>query len=88
MWKKDPFRPPEEDEELLDPEITYLSEIGALTCLANYTRPNITCSVNLLARYNSALTRRHWNGVKYIFHYLCETVDLIYSTPKNQSHFS
>lgn len=32
---KDPFRPLEEDEELLGPEILYLSVIGALIYLAN-----------------------------------------------------
>ncbi|XP_070036789.1 secreted RxLR effector protein 161-like [Nicotiana tomentosiformis] len=37
----DPFRPPEEDEELLDPEKSYLSTIGALMYLANATRPDI-----------------------------------------------
>ena len=34
--KKDPFRPQEDDEETLGPEITYLSAIGALMYLANY----------------------------------------------------
>ncbi|PHT56079.1 hypothetical protein CQW23_04565 [Capsicum baccatum] len=47
---KDPFRPQEKNEELLDPEIPYLSAIGALMYLANTTRPEIDFSVNLLAR--------------------------------------
>ena len=34
---KDPFRPKEENEELLGPEVPYLSAIGALMYLANYT---------------------------------------------------
>ena len=34
--KKDLFRPQEDDEETLGPEITYLSAIGALMYLANY----------------------------------------------------
>ena len=34
---KDPFRPKEETEELLGPEVPYLSAIGALMYLANYT---------------------------------------------------
>ena len=58
---KDPFWPKEENEELLGPEVQYLSAIGALMYLTNYTRPNIAFSVNLLARYNSTSTRRHWN---------------------------
>jgi len=44
--------------------------------LANCTRPDITFSVNLLARYNSAPTRRHWNGVKHIIRYLHGTTDM------------
>ena len=38
------------DEELLGPEVPYPSAIGALIYLANCIRPNITFSVNLLAR--------------------------------------
>ena len=73
---KDPFRPKEENEELLGPEIPYLNTIGALMYLANYTRPNITFSVNLLARYNSTPTKRHWNGIKHILRYLRGTSDM------------
>ncbi|MCI28508.1 hypothetical protein A2U01_0049709, partial [Trifolium medium] len=68
--KKDPFRPREEDEELLGPEVPYLSAIGALTYLANYTRPDISFSINLLSRYGSSPTKRHWNEVKHILRYL------------------
>lgn len=39
--EKDPFRSREKDEELLGPEVPYLSAIGALMYLANYTRPDI-----------------------------------------------
>ena len=49
---KDPFRPKEENEELLGLEIPYLSAIGTLMFLENYTRLDIAFSVNLLARYN------------------------------------
>ena len=44
--------------------------------LANYTRPNIAFAVNLLARYNSAPTQRHWNVIKHILRYLCGTTNL------------
>ena len=75
---KDSFRPKEENEELLGPEVPYLSAIGALMYLANYTRLDITFSVNLLARYNSTPTKRHWNGIKHVLRYLrgtcCETL--------------
>ena len=56
---KDPFRPKEENEELIGPEIPYLSAIGALMYLTNYTQLDIAFSVNLLARYNSAPTKRY-----------------------------
>ena len=35
--KKDIFYPKEDNEELLDPEISYLSVISVLIYLANYT---------------------------------------------------
>ena len=73
---KDPFRPKKENEELLGPEVQYLSAIGALMYLANYTRPDIAFSVNLLARYNSAPTKRHWNEIKHILRYLRGTSDM------------
>ena len=47
--KNDPFCPCEKDEELLGPKVPYLSVIGALMYLANYTRPNIVFYVHLLA---------------------------------------
>ena len=57
--KKDPFRPCEKGEELLGPEVPYLSAIGALMYLATCTRPDISFPVNLLAKYSSTPTRRH-----------------------------
>ncbi|GKA61751.1 retrovirus-related pol polyprotein from transposon TNT 1-94 [Tanacetum coccineum] len=72
----DSFRPKEHDEDILSPEIPYLSAIGALMYLASNTRPDIAFPVNLLARYSSESTRRYWNGIKHIFHYLCGTRDM------------
>lgn len=74
--EKDPFRPKEEDEKLLEPEYPYLSVIGALMYLANGTRPDIAFAVNLLARFSSAPTKRHWNDIKHILRYLRGTEDL------------
>ncbi|RVW19230.1 Copia protein [Vitis vinifera] len=74
------------NEELLGPEVPYLSAIGALMYLANCTRPDIAFSVNLLARYSSAPTRRHWNGIKHILRYLRGTTDMVYFTQGNQSN--
>ena len=44
--------------------------------LVNTTRPDITFAINLLARYNSAPTRRHWSGIKHILRYLKGTTDM------------
>ena len=74
--KNDPFRPCEKGEELLGHEVPYLSAIGALMYLANCTRPDIAFSVNLLARYSSAPTRRHWKGIQHILRYLSGTTDM------------
>ena len=63
-------------QTLLGPEVPYFNTIGALLYLARCTRPDIAFLVNLLARFNSAPTRRHWNGVKLILRYLRGTTDL------------
>ena len=43
---------------------------------AGHTRPDISFAVNLLARYSSSPTRRHWNGIKHILRYLRGTMDM------------
>ena len=73
---KDQFRPKKDGEKLLGPEVWYLNAIKALVNLANCTKPDIAFAVNLLARYSSAPTRRHWNGVKHVLRYLCGTIDM------------
>ena len=73
---KDPFCPKELDEEILGPEVPYLNAIGALMYLAQCIRSNIAFAVNLLARFNSEPTMRHWNGIKHIFRYLQGIIDL------------
>ena len=47
-----------------------------LLYLAQSTQPDISFSVNLLARFSSAPTQRHWTGVKNIMRYLRGTMDL------------
>ncbi|KAL0549877.1 hypothetical protein IC582_014367 [Cucumis melo] len=83
--KRDIFRPREDNEELLGPEVSYLSAIGALMYLANNTRPDIAFLVNLLARYSSSPTKRHLNGVKHVLRYIRGTIDigLFYSNKSN-----
>ena len=74
--KKDSFCHCEKDEELLGPEVPYLSTIGALMYLVNCICSNIAFSVNLFTRYSFTPTRRHWNGIKHILYYLCGTTDM------------
>ncbi|XP_068309708.1 uncharacterized mitochondrial protein AtMg00240-like [Pyrus communis] len=74
--QRDPFRPKEDEEEILEPEFHYLSAFGTLLYLAQCTRPNISFAVNLLGRYNNAPKCRQWNGVIGIFRYLKGTTDL------------
>ena len=74
--QKDQFHLRESDEEILGLEVPYLNAIGALMYLAQYTRPHIAFAVNLLAFFSFEPTRRHWNGIKHIFHYLRGTIDL------------
>ena len=56
---KDPFRPRQDDEDILGPEVPYMSVVCALLYLAQCTRPDIAFAVNVLARYSSAPTTRH-----------------------------
>ena len=86
MWRRTHFVFAKKDEELLDPEVPYLSAISTLKYLANCIRPNIVFFVNLLARYNSDPTRRHWNSIKHILHYLRRTTNmgLFYSRESRQ----
>jgi hypothetical protein len=71
-----PFQPRQEGEEVLGSEYPYLSVIGALMYFSNNTRPDITFTVNLLARYSAAPTICHWNEVKDVLQYLQGTSDL------------
>ena len=48
--------------------------IGTLMYLANCSCCDIPFSINLLVRYNFALTRRHWNSVKHVFRYFHGTL--------------
>ena len=54
---KYPFHPLKEREEILGPEVPYLSAIGALLYLANNTRPDIAFIINLLTKYSATPTQ-------------------------------
>jgi hypothetical protein len=61
--ENDPFRLREDNEALLGPKCPYLSVIGALMYLANGTRLYIAFFVNLLVKFTSAPSKRHWTSV-------------------------
>jgi len=69
-------RPCEEEEELLSEQYPYLIVIGAILYLVTSTRLDIAFVVIVLARHNARLTLRHWNGIKYLLHYLKRNEDL------------
>ena len=79
----DPFRPQENDEELLGDETPYVSAIGALMYLANNTRQDIYFAVSLPARFSSSLTKRHWNGVNTYFDIFEGPWTWVYYIPMN-----
>ena len=83
---KDYFHSQEDNEELIGLEVSYLNAIGVLMYLANSTQPDIVFSVNLLARFSSTLTRKHWNGVKHILYYFRGTTDIgLYYSKESKS---
>ena len=81
---KNPFRPKKDTEDILGPEVPYLSVIGALLYLANCIRLDIAFAVNLLARFSTSPTMRHWNDIKHIFRYLQGSQDLGLLYTRNQ----
>lgn len=51
----------------------------------SHTRPDISFSLNLLARYSSSPTRMHWTGIQSILRYLRGTMDIgIYYTKESK----
>jgi hypothetical protein len=80
----DPFKLKEEGEEMLEPEYSYLSVIGALMYLTNNTRPDIAFTMNCLVKHSVAPTMHHWNIIKNILLYLVGTTDLELFFQKNK----
>ena len=83
--EKDPFRPHEDNEEVLSSEVSYLSAIRAFMYLANCTRLNIAFAINLLVRFSSSPTRRHWNDIKHVFRYLRRTTNFCLFISEDQN---
>lgn len=63
---------PIDDEEKVDVD-RYLSAIGSLNYLSVATRPDITYTVNYLARFSSDPRRQHWQAIEHIMRYLNTT---------------
>jgi hypothetical protein len=54
----------------------FRSVIGSLMYLAGGTRPDLTYSVNLLARYSNSLSEKHWDALDILIGYIKHTSDL------------
>ena len=71
--------------------IPYLQAVGALMYLAVATRPDISYSVGVLARFNKNPGLQHWKAVKHLLRYLKGTLDLKLTyapTPSSDSLFT
>ena len=78
---------PEEQKSM--EKIPYLSTVGTLQYLATTTRPDISYTVGVLARFNSNPGLEHWKAVKHLFHYLKGSLDykLTYSPTHSSQLF-
>ena len=63
--KKDPFRPCKKCKELLDPEVPYISAIGAFIYLANCTCLNINIVLFMYWRQFSYINFQNFSIVFY-----------------------
>jgi hypothetical protein len=54
----------------------YANATGALSYLANVTRPDIAQAVGVLCRFNSCAGPQHWKAVKHLLRYLKGTADM------------
>ena len=74
--KNDQFCSCEKGEKLLGLEVPYRSIIDALMYLGNYIHLDIAFFINLLVKYSSVPTQRHWSGIKRALRYLQRTTDM------------
>lgn len=63
----------DEGDELDTTKHPYGSLVGSLNYIATCTRPDISYSVGLLARYLTNPTEAHWQGAKSVLQYLNST---------------
>jgi hypothetical protein len=64
------------DGDPIDDDVPYSEAVGSLLYLAVCTRPDISHSVNMLARYMANPKQQHWNALKGVLRYLKGTTDL------------
>ncbi|KAL8520084.1 hypothetical protein ACS0TY_010859 [Phlomoides rotata] len=43
--------------------------------ITNYTRPDLTCSINKLSRFTSNPSKEHWKALRRVLRYLKYTLD-------------
>ena len=68
---------PSTPKEMADMKsVPYINAVGSLMYLAVATRPDISYTVGVLARFNSNPSLAHWGAVKHLFRYLKGTLDL------------
>jgi hypothetical protein len=81
---------PQNDEEVdYMKSVPYLSAVGSLMYLAITSRPDISYSVGVLARFNSNPGPLHWKAVKHLFRYLKGSMDqkLVYGPSDSSEPF-
>jgi transposase InsO family protein len=81
---------PQNDAETAEMHnVPYLSAVGSLMYLAVTTRPDISYSVGVLARFNSNPGPLHWKAVKHLLRYLKGTIDhkIVYAPTSTDEAF-
>ena len=67
---------PATENDLFKDASLYRATIGLLMYAAIGTRPNLTFSVQKLAQFSHAPSKKHWKAVKHVLHYVKGTLDL------------
>ena len=78
---------PEEQKAMAN--LPYLNAVGTLQYLATTTRPDISFTVGVLARFNSNPGIQHWKAVQHLFRYLKGSLDykLVYGPTNSPQLF-
>ena len=78
---------PKTDEERKEVEnIPYKSLVGSVLHLCRSTRPDLSCAIGILAKYQKDPGPRHWNAAKKLLRYLAGTRDygIIYGRDRSK----